>query len=99
MVVETKQMVVVLAVTEVNEDVVVQWLGWKRFGCRNRKGTFFVFWYRNVFIYILVKQSLLALTDDLYIILRSGCFETLCLFRSLSLTKVVSHLSQVCLNP
>ena len=47
MVVETKQMVVVLAVTEVNEDVVVQWLGWKGFGCRKRKGTFFVFWYRT----------------------------------------------------
>ena len=28
-VVETKQMVVVLAVTEVNEDVVVQYLSWK----------------------------------------------------------------------
>ena len=31
-VVETKQMVVVLAVTEVNEDVVVQYLSWKMFG-------------------------------------------------------------------
>ena len=35
-VVETKQMVVVLAVTEVNEDVVVQYLSWKMFGFGQR---------------------------------------------------------------
>ena len=31
-VVDTKQMVVVLAVTEVNEDVVVQYFSWNMFG-------------------------------------------------------------------
>ena len=39
-VVETKQMVVVLAVTEVNEDVVVQDFSWKKFGSQTRKDVF-----------------------------------------------------------
>ena len=42
-VVETKQMVVVLAVTEVNEDVVVQYFSWKMFGFVKRLNYFDIF--------------------------------------------------------
>ena len=48
-VVETKQMVVVLAVTEVNEDVVVQYLSWKMFGFERKN--------LNVLIYLNKREQ------------------------------------------
>ena len=52
-VVETKQMVVVLAVTEVNEEVVVQNFGWKMMSQKKNTFDYFLFCIEKHFIKIV----------------------------------------------